>query len=280
MAYSKSHRIGGTQSIGRATFILRLVAASGTKGARLVELVKKSRLTKATVHRILMALAHEGMIEHDSITKSYFLGQESFVLGVVAAARYGIHSQALPALRRLAAISQDTVFLSVIRGLEVVYIHREEGSFPIRSHVLQAGDRHPLGVSSAGQAVLAAMPDDEIEKIVTANARNIAEHYPRYSLAKVHKLVSEARARGYALNPGLIWPGSWGIGVAVKDHLGHPVAALTISAIESRLQKDQQKKLALALTREASALSRSLSTSSPVWGVPGSHDSSSPRFAN
>ena len=39
----------------------------------------------------------------------------------------------------------------------------EEGSFPLRSHVLHVGIRFPLGVASAGLAILSHLPDREVD---------------------------------------------------------------------------------------------------------------------
>ena len=40
---------------------------------------------------------------------------------------------------------------------------REEGCFPVRSFVLHEGVRFPLGVASAGTAIMAFLPPEEQE---------------------------------------------------------------------------------------------------------------------
>jgi DNA-binding IclR family transcriptional regulator len=102
------------------------------------------------------------------------------------------------------------------------------------------------------------MNDEQVERILVANADIVKERYRRYSLKLVRTLVAEARRNGFAVNPGLIWPGSWGIGVAVLDPNGTPVGALNISAIESRLRPDTQRDLAVHLRREATWLTDQL----------------------
>lgn len=251
-------RVNGAQSIERAVAILRIVAASGAYGIKLTEVVEAAKLSKGTVHRILLALAREGLVEQEDDSRLYFLGPEAYVLGAVASSRFGVHDLAGPALRRLADATQDAAFVSVIRGLEVVCLQREEGAFPIKSHVLKPGDRHPLGVSSAGQAVLAVMDDEAVERTLAANADDIQARYPHYSLDLVRDLVQEARANGYSVNRGLIWPGAWGVGVAVLGPSGSPIAALNISAIESRLPPERQTEVAELLHKEAKWLAAKL----------------------
>ncbi len=63
--------------------------------------------------------------------------------------------------------------------------------------------------------------------------------------------MATTRANGYALNPGLIYANSWGIGVAVLTPDGRPAGALSIAAIDSRMQPARQAELAALLTPDA-----------------------------
>jgi len=146
----------------------------------------------------------------------------------------------------------------VRRDLHIVCLHREEGPFPIRSHVLQAGDRHPLGIGAGSLAVLAALPDDEVERAIAANTAIILEKYPAYSAGLLQSAVTRTRKDGYALNPGLLMKGSWGIGVAVRDPQGRPVYAISLAAIEDRLDEVRRRELIPMLKREAEKLERLL----------------------
>lgn len=233
--------------------VLRAVAAAANGGATLSQVVAASRLTKATVHRMLAVLTREGLIHRNDESKSYFLGEQLYALGILAAPRFGLHQLALSGLRRLAQMSEDSAFLCLLSGNDVVCVHREEGSHPIRTHVMQVGIRYPLGVGSFGPAILAAMDAAEVERILTVNRRAI-ESYENYSIERVRQLLKTARAKGYSVNPGLVYPESYGLAVAVLDERDQPIGALSIGAIASRLQPDRQPKLAAALKAEATAL--------------------------
>lgn len=250
--------VGGTRSIERAIALLLLAGRAGADGARLSDLVAKSSLPKPTVRRVLLALVRAGLLDQDSETRRYHIGPEAYVLGTLAGARFGIHALALDGLARLARESGDTAFLSVRRDDFTVCLHREEGAFPIRTHVLQAGDRHPLGIGAGGLAILAALPEAEREAVLARNAPLLATDYPASTPERLDSLAREAQARGYAVNPGLVMAGSWGIGVAVHGPDGRPVGALSLAAIENRLQAERQETLAPLLMREAERLTASL----------------------
>lgn len=248
----------GTQSLDRALALLRLVAARSGSGARMADLVTRSGLTRPTVHRLLQALERQGFLCHDEATRLFHLGPEAFVLGTLAAERYGIHRAALPCLARLAAASDDTAFLTIRLDRHGVCLHRQEGAFPIRSFVLQAGDRHPLGVGAGNLAILAALPPDEAEAIIEANTAELDARYPGFPPALIRRRVDEAREAGHALNPGQLHAGSWGLGLAVRDHQGTCQGALSIAAIESRMEPARREHLVTLLRTEAARLADSL----------------------
>lgn len=244
----------GAQSIGRAAALLRLVASNRMRGASLSELVEGSQLLKPTCRRILVALIDAGLVEQEPVTRRYFLGPESFILGTVAADRFGIHRLAQDGVVRLAQATGDAAFLQIRRDWFVVCLQREDGDYPIRSHVLSPSDRHPLGAGVGGTALLAALDDDEVERALAANAALFATRYPRLQRPIIDGLVTEARERGYAMNRGLVFPGSWGMAVVVRDAQGRPGACLSLASIESRMQPDREPQLAQLLFDEVARL--------------------------
>jgi DNA-binding IclR family transcriptional regulator len=248
----------GTQSIDRAVEMLRLVAGRASEGIRLGELVVQSGLNRPTARRILIALIRKGLIEQNARSRSYFLGPETYALGILAASRFGIHRIALPGLMRLAEQTSDTAFLLVRRGDFSVCLGREEGAFPIRAQILSPGDRHPLGVGAGGLAILSTLPEDEVENHIKEFGSEIAARYPRLTPDVLRELVAEARVQGVAFNRGLTFHGSWGMGVPIRSVQREVIAALSISAIEHRLDQDRQASIVKLLQKEARLLEEKL----------------------
>lgn len=249
-----SHEPSGTQSIERAAALLRLLAGARNRGAGLSELVEGSQLAKPTCRRILLALIEAGLVEQNGETRRYFLGPEAYVLGVVAAGRYGIHQLASEGVRRLAHDTGDAAFLQVRRDLEVVCLQREDGDYPIRSHVLAGGDRHLLGIGAGGIALLAALPDDEVEDILRLNAAPLAERYSAIPQSLIREQLAEARETGWGINRGTLFPESWGIGMVVRDAAGRSNACLSLAAPAGRMGDDRLPDLVRLLRDEVRKL--------------------------
>ncbi|OQO92013.1 hypothetical protein B1813_06955 [Saccharomonospora piscinae] len=254
----------GAQSVHRALVLLNLVgvlARDRPEGVTLSELTRVSERPKASVRRVLVALVQAGYVEQDPRTARYRLGLQAAVLGELAAQgadRLGAVST--DSLIRLSDATSDTAFLTVRHGSYAVCARRQEGPGPIRNFALAVGDRHPLGIGAGSLAILAALPDRDVDAAIAATA-TAREQYPRFDDETVRKLVRRTRTTGYALNDGLFIPGSWAVGVAVRDGTGRPVAALSVASIAERLGGQRREELVELLTREAGAVHTALTGS-------------------
>lgn len=253
----------GSQAVDRALLLLQITGQAAGRGVSLSDLIAASGLGKPTVRRLMLALIRRGLVEQDAATRAYHLGEEAYVLGTLATPRHGLLEIAADAVVRLAKTSGDTAFVNMRRGAAAVCLHREEGSFPIRTHALETGAQHPLGIGAGSLAMLSALPDAEVEVVLADNADRMAADYPIYDADLLRSDVAATRARGFALNPGRIVAGSWGVGVALRRPDGTVAGALSIAAIDSRMQPPRDAELAALLTREAREIETRLARRMP-----------------
>jgi len=242
--------------VGRVATVLRTVSGCEPDGATTAEIARATALARPTAHRILSSLHRHGLIDRDEYGR-WLLGPELFLLGATAARRYDVRSLAYPWVRRLADETGESAFFSILRGEETVCLIREDGAFPVRSHVLYEGARFPLGVVSAGIAVLAFLPDREVATFLD-NHDLSGSFGPAHARDRLESRLAEARTTGWSLNPGLIVPGSWGMAAAVFDTTGRPVGALSLTGIEARFAPARQSELGAALLRAAHGLGKAI----------------------
>lgn len=251
-------RLRGTQVVGRVAALLSAVGSS-PKPRTTSELARSLGLARPTAHRLLAALAGEGLLERTADGR-WALGPELYVLGAVAAQRFPAQELAVPCLDRLAEATGESAFFSVRRGDEVVCLARVEGSFPIRSHVLYEGLRLPLGVASAGLAILGHLPPEQLEASLAATRAARLALGPQHDDAAVRDLVRHVRSHGWSVNPGRIVEGSWGMAAAVFDAAGEPRYALSLTGVEARFTPKRQRELGTALLEQAHRLGTALRT--------------------
>ncbi|MGO4735722.1 IclR family transcriptional regulator [Bosea sp. 2KB_26] len=250
--------LSGSQSVDRALRLLALIGREPAGGLPLSDIVIESGLNKPTARRLLLALIRAGLVEQEALSRHYCLGEEAFVLGVLAARRHGLLELAMESLRRLSEITMDTSFLSIRRENYSVCLHREEGTYPVRTHALQTGQQHPLGVGAGSLAMLAVLPDGEIERIMAANEAVLLTQYPGFPPDEIRADLTLARQRGFSLNPGRLVASSWGVGIAFRYPDGRVAGALSLAAIDSRMVPARQVELARHLSTEAERMERLL----------------------
>ena len=249
-------RLTGTQSIERALTLVREIAAHNRGGSRLLDLATRTGLQRPTVHRMLKCLAAENMVQQDSDTHRYFLGPMVFELGLTAAPRFNLREICQPALSRIAEATGDTVFLTHRSGLDSVCLDRREGTFPIKTFTLEIGMRRPLGVGTGSLAILSALTEEEIQRVVASNSGRL----PEYGLNSAALLAQVKRSQklGYALRevPGLA--GVRSVGQTLRNQSGIAFAALSVSTISSRMSEKRATEVAVLLKNESRQIERQL----------------------
>lgn len=258
---SAAHRAvrspSGTQSIQRAARLLRELAARNRQGMRLIDVAQSSGLQRPTVHRMLKCLAAENLVSQDPQSRRYYLGPLVFELGITAGPRFNIRDLCTDALDRVAAETGDTVFLTIRSGDDSLCVDRREGAFPIKTFTVDVGVRRPLGVGAGSLAILTALPEEEIEEVV-ARIANRLPAFGRLTAAELLALVKRARKVGYVLNDVRTLSGVTAIGAPIFDPSGRPIAAISVSAITSRMTTTRQRELAEILRREIRAIEKRL----------------------
>lgn len=244
----------GNQVLSRAAALLRAIAGGGSSGLSTTEAATAAGVPRPTAHRLLTALDGEGMVDRNAQTGRWSLGPELYLLGASASSRYDISSQARDVVDVLARQTGESVFLSAHRGDETVCVSSREGSFPLRSHVLYEGIRFPLGVASAGLAILTHLPARDADDYFARNDIRTRWGEP-HSENLVRERMASTRATGYAVNPGLIVEGSWGIGAAVFDRHGRPAWALSLTGVETRFRSPRIAEMGALLLEQAHELS-------------------------
>ncbi|MCG7297951.1 IclR family transcriptional regulator [Brevibacterium sp. ACRRH] len=240
----------------RAKTVIDAVAVAlqqGQSEASFNYIVTRTQLPKSTVHRILLNLIDVGYIERCS-GGGYTLGPGIMQLATLSHLRSSFTASAHDALNRLATISGETGFLTIRRGTIAECVMRVEGTGPIRNTVLHAGDRHPLGIGAGSLAILASLPTDEANAVRRTNVEvfgaqsTIGELERNGQLAKA---IKQSRTDGFSINPGMLLPESWAIGVAVTNDSGRAHFALSLATIEQRLSRARQVELNKLLRAEA-----------------------------
>jgi DNA-binding IclR family transcriptional regulator len=227
------HSLTGAQSIYRAIALIRTVAKYNQQGVRLSRIARKVSLHPATAHRILSVLVNEGLVAHDPASKLYRLGFEIYALGATAQ-QFSLRDRFHTALERIAEITQDTSYLVIRSGNDAMCIDRIVGKFPVQVLTFEVGERRPLGIGAGSLAILASLPNEQIEAIIKTN-RSRYSNYSNKTTEDVRTSITQSRKLGYGLSDRVVTSETVGVGVTVKDSDGVVVAAMSVAGIVKRM---------------------------------------------
>jgi DNA-binding IclR family transcriptional regulator len=90
-------------------------------------------------------------------------------------------------------------------------------------------------VGAGSLALLAWLPDDEVETVLGLIAPRITQRHPRISIELLRREVLLSRQRGYALLLDVVVDQMGGIGVPVFGADGRPIAAISLAALNTRI---------------------------------------------
>jgi DNA-binding IclR family transcriptional regulator len=244
-------------SLIKAIHILKGLANAGEGGMRLIDLARALELSQPSTHRLLKSLIAENLVEQLQDSKTYALSLEFFTIAAQARRKDNIYSLARPALLRLSATFNDTVFLLVRSNFDAVCLDRVEGPFPIRSFTGDIGGKVPLGIGQGSLAILSFLPEEEREAIIRFNMPRILDK-SAVDEVDLRILIDDVRRTGCSTFNFNMIDGMAGVGVPILDRDGEAVAAFSIGTLASRLTEKRLATITDLLRKEAQALSAKL----------------------
>jgi IclR family pca regulon transcriptional regulator len=219
-------RADGIQSVRRALMILELFS-DRRPALTMSEIAELTRLNRATSYRFCQTLLKLGYLEEVD-ERRLRPGLKALSLAHSALRSRELPELAMPYLRALRRTTDETVNMALLDRVEVVYVARVVSDHLV-SLRLYVGSRLPAYASSLGRAILAFLPEDEVDRIL-ADSR--LERVTEHTIVEPRRLKAELRRirnRGYAVNDQEIAIGLRGVAAPVLSASERPIAAVNIS---------------------------------------------------
>ena len=206
--------------------ILNVVDAleGGEKGVS--EIARELGIAKSGVYKILRNLESRGWVRSTPVGR-YRLGLRLWQLGTEAVADLSLREVGPPVMEKLTHMTGEGTLLSVYDAGDVVYLEKVSSPQPVVV-TTRIGGRSPAFCTATGKAILAFLPDDEIDAALVGPL----ERFNEKTVIEPHAIRADleiVRQRGFALNFGA-WRGQiFGVAAPIRDHDGKVVAALGLS---------------------------------------------------
>lgn len=217
------------QSLAKGFLVLEAFSADKPEMS-LTEVARRADLDPGTTFRLLNTLAMLGYVERVPETRFFRLGLKVTDLGFNAIGRTDLRDIARPILRGLVRETSEAASLAVLDGADMLFVERVRAGLTRLGVDIRPGTTIPAYCSGIGQALLAFLPDEEVEQILAMEPRS--QHRPLVPLdrAALRERLQAARRDGFIYTDSLITHGLRIIAAPVADQGGHAVAAVSVCA--------------------------------------------------
>jgi len=245
-------------SLNRASTILAAIARGSSKGSLLTELILRTGLPRTTVVRTLDNLLELGWVVRTPQDMRFNLGLDLAGLGYSAISRNPLERIASVELTQLAESLGQMVYLAIRSNLDMVCIGRYECRSEIQIGRGGVGLRGPFGMTQSCMGMMARLPQKEVDEIVEANL-------PRYYRIEgfdetgFRQTIKKAQKNGYGTFDNIILDRTTsGLGVAIMDATGYPIAGIGTTYLTGWLDEAGQKRCLEELQQAAANIENKL----------------------
>lgn len=243
-------------AIQRALGLLGLFTES-RPSMGLSDMAVLSGLPKSTVQRLLNELAAAGFVSQDPYSKQWSLGVRTLELAYLYRRDLSLHRIAHPHMTSLARLSEETVTLVIQEGDTGICIERVDSEEELRLQT-RIGSREPLYAGASRKAILASMPDQRIESIISEDKlKQLTEQTVTDRRAMLHE-IQRIRKQGYAISNSERNAGVVAVAAAIHCPRLEILASVGITGPERRFTEARALGLAPSVVEAASAITREL----------------------
>jgi IclR family pca regulon transcriptional regulator len=203
------------------------------------EIARRAGLDDATTFRMLNTLVSLGYVAKVPGTRRFRLTLKPLELGFNAIARTALRDLARPVLRSLVGEVNEAASLGVLDGADIVYIERAQAGLVRMGVDIRVGSRIPAAASAIGHALLAFLPEAEVEKVVRASRFDRTGPGVPASPEALRLRLADVRRDGTALTDWASVNGLRVLAAPVLDRGRHAIAALSVAAPAMRLSTEE-----------------------------------------
>jgi IclR family pca regulon transcriptional regulator len=183
-------------------------------------------LTRTAARRYLLTLKHLGYIASDG--KLFWLTPRILRLGQSYLESARLPRIVQPYLQRVTAGTQESAFVSVMDGDDIVYIARNGSSRAMNTgYVL--GARVPAQVTAAGMLLLSLREPAWLEQWLLHHELKAYTSFTIASNERMRIELARVRAQGWALSEQQLALYSRGVAVPLRDRHGDVAGALSVT---------------------------------------------------
>lgn len=241
-------------SLAKGLRILEMLAASGEMSAsRMAGCLNTSR---AAGHRFLTTLRDLGYVEKTEEGR-FRLTFKILELGMRKLDGFEIRHTVHPYMQEMALAFTETVNFGHWDGKVIVHLDKINSTEILRLDV-GMGAMAPAYCTGLGKAVLAFLPQDELDDYLKSVKRVAMSPKTITSTKRLKAEMDQIRRRGYAVDDEELSLGLRCVAAPIFDHTGRPSYALSLSGPTLRMTEDKIEAIQAKLLQICDRISRKI----------------------
>lgn len=257
-----------SKTLGKALQLLTLFSEEKPYW-RLDEISKHTDMPKPTVFRLLKTFEENGFIQRVSFHQGgvliegerYELGSRLLELGQLVASKFEIRNIALPYMRDLQQMLNESVQLVIRENNEGVYIEKVESNKPVRLYT-KVGRKAPLYAGACPRVLLSFLDNESIEKILSLPLEQFGEK-TILSKEEIWKVIHQTRERGFTYSNSELEDGSAAYGTPIFDRFGDIAGSLSVAGFASQLKEEDAMDYVIPMWEASAKISKQLGYTKP-----------------
>ncbi len=241
-------------NLERALFIIELLTEH-PQGLTLAQIQEFSDFPKSSIFRITQTLIDRDYIVKHEQPAVLTLSKKLLHIGLSTLSESSLVENSLTHMRQLRDLTKETVLLGSLDGSEGVLLEQVGGLHPF-SFTLKLGKRFQLHVSAPSKAILAFLPEDEVNTLIeTIDFIKYNENTITTKKAYLEEL-KKVRDCGYGIDGSEELEGVHCVAAPIFNQYGYPISAIWITAPSSRLPQEKFIEVGGLVKESAFAISK------------------------
>jgi len=248
------------RAVERALDVLSCFS-SKTPDLSMTQISELTNMNKSTVHRLLATLEERRFVQRDPLTGRYQPGNRLLHMAFLTLDRNSIREIAAPFMQRLNEMHRETITLSTLDDLDMVYIDVLESPQSVKL-AAKPGQRLPVFCTASGKVVMAYSNDDFVKQV-------LEQELPQYTpftirdLETTFHIMDLVRERGFAYSEQEFEEGINAVAAPILGKNNSPIASIAVAGPAYRLTVERMlsigpsvASIAVELSKEIAAVKR------------------------
>ena len=232
------------------------VFGKGQASLSLSQIADLAGLDLSAAQRFTHTLLKLGYLRKDAATRRLELSPRTLDLAAHFLSGQSLINTAMPYLMHLSKETEETVNLTLLDGVEIVFVSRFMSRHMLNTDVV-IGTRMPAYCTAPGMAILSRLPEAEAIAIIDASPLIAHTKHTTWKRDDLIEKLRVSRRQGFVTQFQEFFLGDASVAAAIVDATGRPRGAVNVAVSCSRFKQDEMiERFAPLAVAAAHAISR------------------------